>query len=61
MMDKDRVTGAAHQAKGTVKDAVGKATGDGKMKAEGETEKATGKVQGAAGKARDAVRDAAKK
>ena len=27
-MDKDRVVGAAHEAKGTVKEAVGKAVGD---------------------------------
>ncbi len=60
-MDKDRVSGAGHQAKGAVKEAVGKVTGDSKMKAEGKTEKAAGKVQNAAGQAKDAVRDAAKR
>ena len=60
-MDKDRVEGAGHQAKGAVKDAVGKATGDSKMQAEGKTEKAAGKVQNAVGGAKDAVRDAVKK
>jgi uncharacterized protein YjbJ (UPF0337 family) len=29
-MDKDRVAGAARQAKGSVKEAIGKITGDGK-------------------------------
>ena len=60
-MDKDRVEGAGHQAKGAVKDAVGKVTGDTKMQAEGKTEKAAGKVQNAVGGAKDAVRDTVKK
>jgi uncharacterized protein YjbJ (UPF0337 family) len=60
-MDKDRVRGAAHEAKGAVKDTVGKVTGDRKMQAEGQTEKAAGKVQNAASGAKDAVRDAVKK
>jgi uncharacterized protein YjbJ (UPF0337 family) len=29
-MDKDRVTGAAHRVKGTVKEIIGKVTGDAK-------------------------------
>jgi uncharacterized protein YjbJ (UPF0337 family) len=57
-MDKDRVEGAAHQAKGTVKEAVGKMTGDKKTQASGAAEKAAGKVQNAAGGAKDTVRDA---
>ena len=32
-MDKDRIKGAADQAKGAVKDAVGKVTGDTKTQA----------------------------
>ena len=59
-MDKDRIAGAAHQAKGAVKEAAGKVTGDGKLQAEGAGEKAAGKVQNAIGGAKDAVRDAAK-
>ena len=31
-MDKDRVEGAVHQAKGSVKEAVGKVTGDKKLR-----------------------------
>jgi uncharacterized protein YjbJ (UPF0337 family) len=56
-MDKDRVEGAAHQAKGSVKEAVGKVTGDKKTQAEGAGEKAAGKVQNAAGGAKDAAKD----
>ena len=57
-MDKDRIAGSANQAKGAVKEAVGKATGDEKLKAEGAADKAAGKVQNAVGSAKDAVRDA---
>jgi uncharacterized protein YjbJ (UPF0337 family) len=32
-MDKDRIAGAAKQAKGAVKQAAGKVTGDAKLKA----------------------------
>jgi len=35
-MDKDRVVGAAHQVKGAVKEAVGKATGDANRRRRGE-------------------------
>lgn len=59
-MDKDRIEGSAHQAKGAVKDAAGKLTGDKKMQAEGKAEKAAGKVQNAVGGAKDAARDATK-
>lgn len=59
-MDKDRVEGVAHQAKGSVKEAVGKATGDKKTEVEGKAEHAAGKVQNAAGGAKDAARRAAK-
>jgi uncharacterized protein YjbJ (UPF0337 family) len=58
-MDKDRVEGVAHQAKGSVKEAVGKVTGDKKTQAEGVTEKAAGKVQNTAGGVKDAVKDRA--
>jgi uncharacterized protein YjbJ (UPF0337 family) len=60
-MDKDRIAGAGHQAKGAIKKAAGKVTGDAKMKGEGTAEKAAGKVQNAVGGAKDAVRQAAKR
>ena len=58
-MDKDRVKGAMHQAKGSVKETAGKVMGDKKTEAEGAAEKAAGKVQNAAGGAKDAVTDQA--
>ena len=60
-MDKDRIAGSAKQAKGTVKEAVGKVTGDAKLEAEGKADKAEGKVQNAIGGMKDAVRDAVDK
>jgi uncharacterized protein YjbJ (UPF0337 family) len=57
-MDKDRVAGAAKQAKGAVKDAAGKLIGDAKLQAEGKADKAAGKVQNAAGGVKDAARKA---
>lgn len=56
-MDKDRVAGAAKQAKGTVKEAVGKVAGDRKLEAKGKGEKLAGKTQNAFGRAKDTVRD----
>ena len=58
-MDSDRIAGAAKQVKGSVKETLGKVTGDTKTQAEGAAEKAVGKVQSGAGKAKDAVRDIA--
>jgi uncharacterized protein YjbJ (UPF0337 family) len=60
-MDKDRIAGAAKQAKGSVKEAVGKVTGDTRTQVEGATEKAKGRVQNASGSAKDMLRDAADK
>lgn len=60
-MDKDRIGGAAHQAKGAVKQAAGKVTGDRKLQAEGAAEKAGGKVQNAVGGTKDAIRNATRK
>jgi uncharacterized protein YjbJ (UPF0337 family) len=44
-MDKDRVEGAAKQAKGTIKETVGKVTGDAKTEAEGKADKTEGKAR----------------
>lgn len=59
-MDADRIKGAAKEAKGSIKEAVGKLTGDAKLQAEGGADKAAGKVQSTAGNAKDAVRDVVK-
>jgi uncharacterized protein YjbJ (UPF0337 family) len=56
MMDKDRIEGAATQAKGSLKEAAGKLTGDQKLQAEGKADKAAGKVQNAVGGLKDAIK-----
>lgn len=55
-MNKDRIAGAAKQAKGSIKIAAGKALGDAKMTAEGRSDKAEGIVQNAIGGAKDALK-----
>lgn len=57
-MDKDRIAGAAKQAKGSLKDAAGKVTGDAKLQGEGKMDKAEGKVQNTAGGLKDKAREA---
>lgn len=59
-MDKDRVAGAGHEAKGKIKEEAGKLTGDKKTEGEGTAEKVGGKVQNAVGGVRDKARDALK-
>ena len=55
-MDKNRVNGSAKQAKGAVKEAVGKLTGDAKLQADGKADKSEGKIQNAIGGVKDALR-----
>jgi uncharacterized protein YjbJ (UPF0337 family) len=55
-MDKDRVEGSAKQAKGTIKEATGKLTGDAKLQADGKADKTEGKIQNAIGGVKDALR-----
>ena len=55
-MDKDRIKGSAKQAKGAVKEAAGKVTGDSKLEAEGKGDKVAGKVQNAVGGLKDKLR-----
>lgn len=56
IMDKDRIEGVAKQAKGNVKEAVGKIVGDAKLTADGKTDKVEGKIQNAFGGAKDALK-----
>jgi uncharacterized protein YjbJ (UPF0337 family) len=60
-MHKDEVEGAAKEVRGSVKDAIGKVTGDKKLQADGAADKIEGKVQKTAGQIKDAARDALKK
>ena len=59
-MDREHVKGAADKAKGAIKDAAGKITGDKAMQAEGKIDKAKGAAHKAAGDVKDAVRKAGK-
>ncbi|MGQ4274708.1 CsbD family protein [Terrihabitans sp. B22-R8] len=56
MVDEKRVEGAADKAKGSVKDAVGKVTGDEKLQAEGKADKTEGKVKSTVGGIKDALK-----
>ena len=59
-MDREHVKGAADKAKGAVKDAAGKVTGDKKLQAEGKLDKAKGAAHNVAGDVKDAAREAGK-
>ena len=55
-MDKDRIKGSAEQAKGQVKEVVGKVLGDSKLESEGKGDQVKGKVQNAIGGIKDTLR-----
>ncbi|CAN7156849.1 MULTISPECIES: CsbD family protein [Agrobacterium tumefaciens complex] len=59
-MDKNRIEGIARQAKGTIKEATGKITGNGRLEAEGKAEKVAGHAQEKFGRAKDAITKALK-
>jgi uncharacterized protein YjbJ (UPF0337 family) len=60
-MEKDRIRGTGKQVKGSMKEAIGKVTGNKRTEVEGTAEKIAGKAQIEVGKAKDAVRDTLKK
>jgi len=57
-MDKEHVKGAANKAKGAVKEGIGKATGNERLRGEGKVDKAKGEMHNAAGDVKDAVKKA---
>jgi uncharacterized protein YjbJ (UPF0337 family) len=59
-MDREHIKGAADKAKGALKDAAGKLTGNKKMQAEGKLDKAKGAAHDVAGDVKDAAHDATK-
>lgn len=59
-MDREHIKGAADKAKGAIKDAAGKLTGDKELQTEGKLDKAKGSAHNAAGDVKDALRNAAK-
>lgn len=56
MVDKNRIEGSGDQAKGNLKEAAGKVTGDEKLKNEGRADQAGGKIKSAVGGAADALK-----
>jgi uncharacterized protein YjbJ (UPF0337 family) len=58
VINKDEVKGKWEQAKGTVKDKVGEATGDRDLEAEGEAQHAGGEAQEGWGKVKRKVSNA---
>jgi uncharacterized protein YjbJ (UPF0337 family) len=55
-MDKEHVKGAADKAKGAIKEAAGKVTGDKQLEAEGKVDKVKGAVHSAVGDVKDALK-----
>ncbi len=55
-MDKDRTAGAVKKIRGSIKETLGKVTGDAKLEAEGKADKVEGKVQNAIGGLKDALK-----
>ena len=60
-MNKDQVKGRVDQAKGSVKENVGKAMDDPKLRDKGTADKAKGKAQATYGDAKEKVKDAVDK
>ena len=56
-MNKDRIAGAAKEAKGSLKETIGKAVGDSKLESEGKADKVEGKIQNAVGGLKDALKE----
>lgn len=57
MVDEDRKAGTADKVKGSIKEGVGKLTGDEDKEAEGKAQKNKGKVQDKVGQTKDKMRD----
>ena len=56
-MNQDRIAGAAKEIKGSIKETIGKVTGDAKLQADGKADKVEGKVQNAGGGLKDALKE----
>ncbi|RXV68938.1 CsbD family protein [Burkholderia stabilis] len=59
-MDRNRIEGKLKQVKGSLKEALGKLTGDRKTEVDGIAEQQAGKIQEKSGEAADAVRKPAR-
>jgi uncharacterized protein YjbJ (UPF0337 family) len=60
-MNKDQVKGRVEQAKGSVKEGVGKATNNPNLRDEGTADKVTGKTQATYGDAKQKIKNAVDK
>jgi uncharacterized protein YjbJ (UPF0337 family) len=60
-MHKDEIEGAAKDIKGAVKQGVGKATDNDRLRAEGTADRVEGKVQKGVGALKEGAREALKK
>jgi uncharacterized protein YjbJ (UPF0337 family) len=60
-MNENRIKGEAHALKGSIKEAIGKITGDRRIEAEGAAEKLAGKAQAGAGEIVETVKKAGTK
>ena len=56
-MNEDRTKGSLKEAKGHVKEGVGKVLGDEKLKREGQADQVEGKVQNVVGGVKDALKE----
>ena len=59
-MEREHIKGATEKAKGSVKDTVGKLTGNERLRAEGKSDKAKGADHKVAGDIKDAARQRSK-
>ena len=59
-MSKEGIEGATQKGVGTVKETIGKAVGNDKLRAEGMADKVIGSAKEAVGKTKDAVHKATK-
>jgi uncharacterized protein YjbJ (UPF0337 family) len=59
-MDREHIKGAADKAKGAIKDAAGKVTGDKELQSEGKIDKAKGAAHDAVGNVKDAAKELTK-
>ena len=57
----DKVTGAANQVGGKIKEGVGKAIGNEQMEVEGKVQQVKGKVQKSVGDAKETIKDTVNK
>jgi len=57
----DKIKGLANEAAGNVKQGIGKATDNDRLRAEGKVQETKGEVQQSVGKAKDAVKDVIEK